>query len=76
MKVTKMHGLGNDFIVFSDPEGADKDYSQAAIKWCDRRTGIGADGAESAAPAPAPAASTAPAVPAETAPSEPRRARS
>lgn len=44
MKVTKMHGLGNDFIVFSDPEGADKDYSQAAIKWCDRRTGIGADG--------------------------------
>ncbi|MCF0156572.1 MAG: diaminopimelate epimerase [Veillonella sp.] len=44
MKVTKMHGLGNDFIVFADPQGANKDYSQAAIKWCDRRTGIGADG--------------------------------
>lgn len=44
MKVTKMHGLGNDFIVFADPQGATKDYSQAAIKWCDRRTGIGADG--------------------------------
>lgn len=44
MKVTKMHGLGNDFLVFADPQGAQKDYSQLAIQWCNRRTGIGADG--------------------------------
>lgn len=45
MKVTKMHGLGNDFIVFTDKvEGQTKDYAAAARKWCDRHTGIGADG--------------------------------
>ena len=44
MKLTKMHGLGNDFILFSDPQGANKDYTDLAIRLCDRRTGIGADG--------------------------------
>lgn len=44
MKLTKMHGLGNDFILFSDPQGANKDYANLAIRLCDRRTGIGADG--------------------------------
>ena len=44
MKLTKMHGLGNDFILFSDSQGANKDYTDLAIRLCDRRTGIGADG--------------------------------
>ena len=44
MKLTKMHGLGNDFILFSDPQGKTKDYTDLAIRLCDRRTGIGADG--------------------------------
>ena len=42
MKLTKMHGLGNDFILFADPQGANKDYTDLAIRLCDRRTGIGA----------------------------------
>lgn len=44
MKLTKMHGLGNDFVVFSDPNGANKDYTELAIKLCHRQTGVGADG--------------------------------
>ncbi len=44
MNVTKMHGLGNDFVLFHDPEGATKDYTELAKEVCDRRTGIGADG--------------------------------
>lgn len=44
MKFTKMHGLGNDFVVFTDTNGASKDYADAAIQLCDRHTGIGADG--------------------------------
>ena len=39
MKLTKMHGLGNDFILFSDSQGANKDYTDLAIRLCDRRTG-------------------------------------
>lgn len=38
----KMHGLGNDFIVFED-DGA-TDYCSIAHELCDRHTGIGADG--------------------------------
>ena len=44
MKLTKMHGLGNDFILYADPLGANKDYTDLAISLCDRRTGIGAGG--------------------------------
>ena len=44
MKLTKMHGLGNDFILFADSKGATKDYTDLAIRLCDRHTGIGADG--------------------------------
>ncbi|MBD0379336.1 diaminopimelate epimerase [Paenibacillus sedimenti] len=44
MKFTKMHGLGNDFIVVAGekelPSGAD----QLAIRLCNRFFGIGADG--------------------------------
>ncbi|EGD52983.1 diaminopimelate epimerase [Thermoanaerobacter thermohydrosulfuricus] len=42
MKFTKMHGLGNDFIVIEALENVD--YSELAIKLCDRHFGIGADG--------------------------------
>lgn len=44
MKVTKMHGLGNDFIVFFDDGTSTFDVTKAAITLCDRHTGIGADG--------------------------------
>ena len=44
MKFVKMHGLGNDFVFFEDKDGAEKDFSELAVKMCDRHTGIGADG--------------------------------
>lgn len=44
MRLTKMHGLGNDFILFADQKGASKDYTDLAIRLCDRRIGVGADG--------------------------------
>lgn len=41
---SKMHGLGNDFVVFEDLAG-DLEMSPEAIQWlCDRRFGVGADG--------------------------------
>lgn len=44
MKFVKMHGLGNDFVFLEDKNGADKDFSQLAVKMCAPHTGIGADG--------------------------------
>ncbi|MFY9152460.1 MAG: diaminopimelate epimerase [Prolixibacteraceae bacterium] len=44
MKFTKMHGLGNDFIFFENPDNRDLNYSEMAIRWCHRQLGIGADG--------------------------------
>lgn len=44
MKFTKMHGLGNDFIFFENPDNNEIDYSSLAIKLCHRQLGIGADG--------------------------------
>ena len=44
MKFTKMHGLGNDFILVEDPNADIHGGSGLAKKLCDRRTGIGADG--------------------------------
>ncbi len=44
MNFTKMHGLGNDFIVFDDLDDLYTDYSDMAIKLCDRHFGIGGDG--------------------------------
>lgn len=42
MKFFKMHGCGNDFVVIDYQENVD--YAQLAIKLCNRKTGIGADG--------------------------------
>jgi len=47
MKFTKMHGLGNDFILVNSLNGEFKNYSRFAYmtkKLCDRHFGIGADG--------------------------------
>jgi diaminopimelate epimerase len=44
MRFTKMHGLGNDFLVVDDRAAADADWSALARQLCDRRRGVGADG--------------------------------
>jgi len=44
MQITKMHGLGNDFIIYSPKENNDKDYIALAKQMCARRTAVGADG--------------------------------
>lgn len=40
----KMHGLGNDFIVFHEVQPENYDLNALAVKLCDRHFGIGADG--------------------------------
>lgn len=46
--LTKHHGWGNDFLVVdvSDPLSLPADIPRAELarRWCDRRTGVGADG--------------------------------
>ena len=44
MRFTKMHGLGNDFLVIDGRELANIDYGAMAVKECARHTGVGADG--------------------------------
>jgi len=45
MNFTKMHGLGNDFILIEENEiPLGQDLSELAQKLCDRHFGIGADG--------------------------------
>ncbi|MEI7474301.1 MAG: diaminopimelate epimerase [bacterium] len=46
LKFTKMQGLGNDFILVDGKEVKDLglDYSNIAVKMCDRNFGIGGDG--------------------------------
>jgi diaminopimelate epimerase len=46
MKFTKMHGLGNDFILFDgrNEKVQDIDWPAMTPKLCDRNFGIGADG--------------------------------
>ncbi|WP_322110902.1 diaminopimelate epimerase [Steroidobacter gossypii] len=43
LSFTKMHGLGNDFIVFDAPAGAELPSAEAFRRLADRRTGIGFD---------------------------------
>lgn len=44
LSFTKVHGAGNDFIVFKHPEQPDEYFAKIAPTLCDRRKGIGADG--------------------------------
>jgi len=44
MLFTKMHGLGNDFIIIEEDNILGLDYSLIAEKMCDRHFGVGADG--------------------------------
>jgi diaminopimelate epimerase len=44
MRFTKVHGLGNDFVVIDGRGETSLDYAGIACRLCDRRTGIGADG--------------------------------
>jgi diaminopimelate epimerase len=44
MRFTKMHGVGNDFIIFDPGEVAGVDLPALARKSCDRHFGVGADG--------------------------------
>ena len=44
MRLTKHHGLGNDFLVLLDLSGHHPVTPELAVALCDRRTGIGADG--------------------------------
>lgn len=44
MEFTKMHGLGNDFIVIYGEQDIPNNASELAVKLCDRFFGIGADG--------------------------------
>ena len=44
MKFTKMHGLGNDFIFFENPNTIEMNYQAMAINMCHRQLGIGGDG--------------------------------
>ena len=39
----KMHGLGNDFLVWFRPQVPDG-AAETAMRWCNRTTGVGADG--------------------------------
>ncbi|WP_433946268.1 diaminopimelate epimerase [Paenibacillus sp. SN-8-1] len=44
MEFTKMHGLGNDFLVFHGHQDLPDNVSDLAVKWCDRFFGVGGDG--------------------------------
>ncbi|MDR7856682.1 diaminopimelate epimerase [Tissierella sp.] len=44
MKFDKLVAAGNDFIIFNAMEKTMEDYSELALKVCDRHFGIGADG--------------------------------
>src|SRR3712207_7848292 len=44
MRFTKMHGVGNDFIIFDPGEVEGADLPDLARRVCDRHFGVGADG--------------------------------
>ena len=51
MRLTKHHGLGNDFLVVLDPDASHPLDAAVARALCDRHTGVGADGVIRATPA-------------------------
>jgi diaminopimelate epimerase len=50
MRLTKHHGLGNDFLVLLDDDASRPLDADVASALCDRRTGLGADGLIRATP--------------------------
>jgi diaminopimelate epimerase len=50
MRLTKHHGLGNDFLVLLDDDASHPVDADVASALCDRRTGVGADGLIRATP--------------------------
>ena len=52
MRFTKMHGAGNDFLIFDPGEVEGADLSALARRSCDRHFGVGADGILVPAPSP------------------------
>jgi diaminopimelate epimerase len=50
MRLTKHHGLGNDFLVLLDDDASHPLDADIARALCDRRTGVGADGMIRATP--------------------------
>lgn len=44
IQFTKMHGIGNDFIMINLFQEPDLNYQEVVKIWCDRHVGIGADG--------------------------------
>ena len=44
MKISKWHGLGNDFILTELPKSSTSDVRGIAARLCDRHFGVGADG--------------------------------
>ncbi len=44
MKFYKVHGLGNDFVLFDGRDVEDIDWRALTRRVCDRHTGVGADG--------------------------------
>lgn len=44
MHITKMHGLGNDYIYLNGLEGAPEDLPGLAVRLSDRHFGVGGDG--------------------------------
>lgn len=44
LSLSKHHGLGNDFLVYDTAQGDQSNWPQLAQQWCERSTGVGADG--------------------------------
>ncbi len=44
MRLRKYHGLGNDFLILFDMDGAQAVDAATAVALCDRHRGVGADG--------------------------------
>ena len=44
LRFTKMQGVGNDFVVLDGRGQSGCDWSEMAVRMCDRHTGVGADG--------------------------------